>query len=640
MIAPLLALVTATASLGTLVAPSAAASDLMWEWGVPASLSSPGFAAYSPSVALSSNGARASVAWIEDDGTRNRTRVTASSDGGDTWDDSTALSAAGQNADSVDLAMSGDGLNLGAVWRRYNGSHWIVQGSGSSDGGVTWASPSDLSLAGATTYRPSVALSSSSTRRIAVWHRQGSPDVVQAAVADDSSTWVAPVTLSSGSGNATAAAAAVSANGQQLVTLWSKLISSPSQLQSATSSDGGSAWSAPTTFPQAPGGPGGQTVAMSEDGRKVVAAWTANDGTDQRVFVRTSDDSGTTWNAVGMLSAPGAQATSPQVALSADGTGVAVSWSVGDAGRFATQIAMSRDGGQTWGAPISLDSDARTDTQSLPLMSADAQRLAVVWSDYDGSQYSIQTSASFNSGVTWSDPLVISEATANGSAPVAAMAADGSRLLYSYTTSGGAGTVIVRSATIGAVPVPPSPAPPPVPSSEPLDVAAVAGDASALVSWSAPASSGSFPVTYYLATSAPGGRTCLTSGLSCTVAGLTNGTAYTFRVQALNGAGWSVSSEPSNAVTPAAVPRPTITITGAREGKRITVSGTTTGMGMGAILRPWVRLAGQSAYAQGSAEVLVSMNGTFAWSRRAGREASVYMQTQDGSVRSNTVTIR
>ncbi|MFM9133889.1 MAG: IPT/TIG domain-containing protein [bacterium] len=184
------------------------------------------------------------------------------------------------------------------------------------------------------------------------------------------------------------------------------------------------------------------------------------------------------------------------------------------------------------------------------------------------------------------------------------------------------------------------PPPPPVPSSEPLDVVAVPGDGSAAVSWAAPASSGSFPVSHYLATSSPGGRTCLTSSLSCMVAGLTNGTAYTFTVQALNGAGWSAASGPSNAVTPLAAARPSITITGGREGKRITVSGSTTGMGMGAILRPWVRLGGQSAYSQGSSQVLVGMDGTFAWSRRTGREASVYMQTPDGSVRSNTVTIR
>ncbi len=183
--------------------------------------------------------------------------------------------------------------------------------------------------------------------------------------------------------------------------------------------------------------------------------------------------------------------------------------------------------------------------------------------------------------------------------------------------------------------------PPPVPASAPLDVTAAAGNASARVTWTAPTSSGSFPISHYQAISSPGGRTCLVAAptLTCEVPGLTNGTAYTFTVKALNGAGWSAASEPSNAVVPAAQPRSSILITGSRDGKRIEVTGSTTGFGMGAILNPWVRLAGQTAFAQGRAQVLVSMDGTFAWGRRTGKKASVYMQTPDGSVRSNTVTI-
>ena len=107
--------------------------------------------------------------------------------------------------------------------------------------------------------------------------------------------------------------------------------------------------------------------------------------------------------------------------------------------------------------------------------------------------------------------------------------------------------------------------------------------------------------------------------------------------EALNGAGWSASSDPSNAVVPRPQAKPSIVITGARDGQRIEVSGSTTGFGMGAILNPWVRLAGQSAYSQGSAQVLVSMDGTFSWGRTTGKKAAVYMQTPDGSVRSNTV---
>jgi hypothetical protein len=33
------------------------------------------------------------------------------------------------------------------------------------------------------------------------------------------------------------------------------------------------------------------------------------------------------------------------------------------------------------------------------------------------------------------------------------------------------------------------------------------------------------------------------------------------------------------------------------------------------------------------------MDGTFQWSRRSGKRTSVYVETPDGSVRSNTVTI-
>lgn len=187
----------------------------------------------------------------------------------------------------------------------------------------------------------------------------------------------------------------------------------------------------------------------------------------------------------------------------------------------------------------------------------------------------------------------------------------------------------------------PIPSPEPVPAAAPRDVTAMAGDGSASVSWAFPASSGSYPVSHYLATSSPGGQTCLVAApaLNCDVRGLTNGTAYTFAVKALTGAGWSASSEPSNAVVPRPSAGPSIVITGSREGKRIEVTGSTTGFGMAGILDPWVRLAGQSAYSEGSAQVLVSMDGAFEWSRTTGKKASVYMQTPDGSVKSNTVAI-
>ena len=73
------------------------------------------------------------------------------------------------------------------------------------------------------------------------------------------------------------------------------------------------------------------------------------------------------------------------------------------------------------------------------------------------------------------------------------------------------------------------------------------------VFWQAPSFTGGQSITEYVATASPGGGTCATSGATtCTITGLSNGTAYTVTVTAKNGIGTSAPSTPSAAVTPQA----------------------------------------------------------------------------------------
>ena len=123
---------------------------------------------------------------------------------------------------------------------------------------------------------------------------------------------------------------------------------------------------------------------------------------------------------------------------------------------------------------------------------------------------------------------------------------------YTFTVSAvntaGTGTPSAASSAVTPTTVP----------GAPTGVSATAGNASATVTWVAPASDGGTPVTGYVITPYVGttAQTAVDVGnvLSDDVTGLTNGTTYTFTVAATNAAGTGTASAASAAVTPATLP--------------------------------------------------------------------------------------
>jgi hypothetical protein len=88
----------------------------------------------------------------------------------------------------------------------------------------------------------------------------------------------------------------------------------------------------------------------------------------------------------------------------------------------------------------------------------------------------------------------------------------------------------------------------------PIITSATRGNGSVTIYFSPPVKTGNAIITSYIAKSTPGNFTTTVSASPATVNGLTNGTAYTFTVVAVNKIGSSAPSVASSSITPATVP--------------------------------------------------------------------------------------
>ena len=86
----------------------------------------------------------------------------------------------------------------------------------------------------------------------------------------------------------------------------------------------------------------------------------------------------------------------------------------------------------------------------------------------------------------------------------------------------------------------------------PTNVVATPGDTSAYLAWSPPSSNGGSAIIGYVITPSSGSPITVGDVTSDSITGLTNGTAYTFTVAAINAAGTGSASVASNSVTPEA----------------------------------------------------------------------------------------
>ena len=140
--------------------------------------------------------------------------------------------------------------------------------------------------------------------------------------------------------------------------------------------------------------------------------------------------------------------------------------------------------------------------------------------------------------------------------------------MLSALTSANGGIQRINNLMISSAPTGPLP-------SSPLNVKAIPQDEQVKLTWTASATSS---VSSYTATAAPGGETCTTTALSCTITGLTNGIQYRFNVVASNSIGSSSASTPQIIATPGKVPGAPKGVSASAGNNKATVSWSTTNL--------------------------------------------------------------
>jgi surface protein len=151
------------------------------------------------------------------------------------------------------------------------------------------------------------------------------------------------------------------------------------------------------------------------------------------------------------------------------------------------------------------------------------RRIAVTWTDTPAAYYvpvDLYTATASPGGhfCTATSSGCILEGLTNGQA-----------YTVKVTATSAAGTSNPSAATAEVVPI--------GPASAPQTLGATPGHRQLAVAWAAPDDLGGSEITGYLVRAEPGGATCSTTGLTCTLVGLGNATSYRITVHATTGAG-------------------------------------------------------------------------------------------------------
>jgi hypothetical protein len=347
-------------------------------------LSAGGADALAPQVALASDGT-ATVVWTRWDGTSFRVQERRISSGGTPAETTLTLSSSGQNAfdPQVDVAPGGEAT---VVWKRFDGTNYLVQERRIAPKGTSGTAPQTLSATGRDAVEPHLEVAGDGTATV-VWARfDGTSTIVQGRRVKPDGTLATTLNLSAAGRNAVQPQVALGPKGEATV-VWDRFdgtnwLIQRQRLTAAGALEGGA-------VNVSEGGKSAEPQIAIGGGGKATVVWDRFDGSNFVVQARQLGPPGTALTAPAQLSVGGRDAADPQLAIGPNRR-VTVLWSRFNGSNWIVQRREIAATGTLAGTTESVSAGGRNAGDPAPAWGSDGT-LTLAWKRFNGSGDVVET---------------------------------------------------------------------------------------------------------------------------------------------------------------------------------------------------------------------------------------------------------
>ena len=288
-------------------------------WSIPQKLSNNNSGnARSPDIAI--DGSNIFVTWYDPSSGINEIYFSRSTDGGATWNTPQNISNARGQLPSID----NDGSNIFVTWDSGGGPNTgslEVLFSRSTNGGMTWSSPVVISENGVFSFVSDIATNGSDI--FVSWEVSGigNRDIHVSKSSDGGITWSTPQNISNNPGASTFSS--IATHGTNVFVTWSDINEPDHEILFSKSIDGGATWSSP---PQniSNTAENSHVPAITSDGTNLFLVWEEGLPGFRDIYFSKSTDNGSTWSAPQNISDTQQDAVIPDI--STDGVNIFATW--------------------------------------------------------------------------------------------------------------------------------------------------------------------------------------------------------------------------------------------------------------------------------------------------------------------------